>query len=146
MTRNARSPSSLAAVAVALSCRRARGHGYMSLPPSRQYEAFLSNGWDTPGVDEYGPHSIRAAPAYSECADCGERGFPGKNPWSAPGTASSAAFATPGTGALLGACGASWDTVNDYNAPSPDGGGWGRAVTATYAAVWNPNRFKIPST
>ena len=105
----------------AMALSRAAGHGYMSKPPSRNYEAYLNNGWDTPGADEYGPHSVRAAGMFSECADCPNRGFPGVNPWSAPGTASSVAYEVP-TGKLHGVCGASWNEASlDYNAPSPDG-------------------------
>jgi endoglucanase len=117
----------------AMALSRAAGHGYMSKPPSRNYEAYLNNGWDTPGADEYGPHSVRAAGMFSECADCPNRGFPGVNPWSAPGTASSVAYEVP-TGKLHGVCGASWNEASlDYNAPSPDGV-WGTAAKTTYAA------------
>ena len=102
-----------------MALSRAAGHGYMSKPPSRNYEAYLNKGWDTPGADEYGPHSVRAAGMFSECADCPNRGFPGVNPWSAPGTASSVAYEVP-TGKLHGVCGASWNEASlDYNAPSP---------------------------
>ena len=120
-------------LALALALGRAAGHGYMSKPPSRNYEAYLNNGWDTPGADEYGPHSVRAAGMFSECADCPNRGFPGVNPWSAPGTASSVAYEVP-TGKLHGVCGASWNEASlDYNAPSPDGV-WGTAAKTTYTA------------
>ena len=63
----------------------ANGHGYMTEPPSRQFEAYEANGWPNE-VAEYDPHGVAAGGMYSQCDDCSSREYYGPNPWSAPGT------------------------------------------------------------
>eukprot|EP00629_Pelagomonadales_sp_RCC1024_P018189 CAMPEP_0119275558 /NCGR_PEP_ID=MMETSP1329-20130426/13963_1 /TAXON_ID=114041 /ORGANISM="Genus nov. species nov., Strain RCC1024" /LENGTH=140 /DNA_ID=CAMNT_0007275945 /DNA_START=115 /DNA_END=534 /DNA_ORIENTATION=+ len=108
----------------------ASGHGYMTIPPSRQYEAYQANDYLNPDPDEYGPHSVAAVGMVCEAPGCASRGSPGGNPWSAPGTASSVAQ-VHGPG-FRGVCGTSMSTSLNYNKPSP-GGNWGLAPTTTYA-------------
>mmetsp|Transcript_30089 Transcript_30089/g.93076 ORF Transcript_30089/g.93076 Transcript_30089/m.93076 type:complete len:1269 (-) Transcript_30089:147-3953(-) len=108
----------------------ASGHGYMNEPESRQFVAFKNNGGENPGPDEYNPHGIAAVNMYSACPDCSSRGYPGVNPWSAPGTAPSVGQAK--SAGVLGVCGVSIGAgAQNYNAPSPDGV-WGEAVTHVY--------------
>ena len=84
-----------------------RGHGYMTEPPSRQYEAYKANGWPNE-VAEYDPHGVAAGGMYSQCDGCSSREWYGPNPWSAPGTARHFDFVMGGSGGnMLGVCGAS---------------------------------------
>ena len=49
----------------------AAGHGYMTSPPSRNYEAWKANSDRPAGAPaEYEPRSVRAAGVYSECEGC----------------------------------------------------------------------------
>ena len=63
-----------------------RGHGYMTEPPSRQYEAYKANGWPNQ-VAEYDPHGVAAGGMYADCDGCRSRDWFGPNPWSEPGSA-----------------------------------------------------------
>ena len=112
----------------------AAGHGYMTSPPSRNYEAWKANS-DRPAgaAAEYEPHSVRAAGVYSECEGCPARGSKtshGANPWSAPGTASTLGF--PTRAGIQGVCGGAWTADLDYNSPSPFNV-WGTEALTTYA-------------
>ena len=97
--------------AYAISFTRAagvvRGHGYMTEPPSRQYEAYKANGWPNQ-VAEYDPHGVAAGGMYADCDGCRSRDWFGPNPWSEPGSAKHLDFVMGGTGGnILGVCGAS---------------------------------------
>ena len=84
-----------------------RGHGYMTEPPSRQYEAYKANGWPNE-VAEYDPHGVAAGGMYADCDGCRSRDWFGPNPWSEPGSAKHLDFVMGGTGGnILGVCGAS---------------------------------------
>ena len=48
------------------------------------------NGGDGPA--DYNLNGIAALDMYSECSDCSDRGYPGRNSWSEPGTADSVSF------------------------------------------------------
>ena len=50
----------------------ANGHGYMTEPPSRQFEAYEANGWPNE-VAEYDPHGVAAGGMYAECDGCSSR-------------------------------------------------------------------------
>ena len=84
-----------------------RGHGYMTEPPSRQYEAYKANGWPNQ-VAEYDPHGVAAGGMYADCDGCRSRDWFGPNPWSEPGSAKHLDFVMGGSGGnILGVCGAS---------------------------------------
>ena len=84
-----------------------RGHGYMTEPPSRQYEAYKANGWPNE-VAEYDPHGVAAGGMYADCDGCRSRDWFGPNPWSEPGSAKHLDFVMGGSGGnILGVCGAS---------------------------------------
>ena len=108
------------------------GHGYMTEPPSRQYEAYKANGWPNQ-VAEYDPHGVAAGGMYADCDGCRSRDWFGPNPWSEPGSAKHLDFVMGGTGGnILGVCGASPSRDNDYNQPLP--GHWGTEAKTTYKA------------
>ena len=67
-----------------VSRARVRGHGYMTEPPSRQYEAYKANGWPNQ-VAEYDPHGVAAGGMYADCDGRRSRDWFRPNPWSEPG-------------------------------------------------------------
>merc|ERR1719197_1452176 len=122
----------LLAILLAVTPLGAYGHGYMTEPPSRQFEAYEANGWPNE-VAEYDPHGVAAGGMYSECPDCSSRSNYGPNPWSAPGTARAVDFVMGGSGGnMLGVCGASPSRDNSYNQPLA--GHWGTEAKTTYKA------------
>ena len=108
------------------------GHGYMTEPPSRQFEAYKANGWPNQ-VAEYDPHGVAAGGMYADCDDGRSRDWFGPNPWSEPGSAKHLDFVMGGSGGnILGVCGASPSRDNDYNTARP--GHWGEEAKTTYKA------------
>ena len=115
-------------LALAVLPLAADAHGYMTKPPSR---SDLAHETYVPENPEFCPHCVASVGQVSDCASCGSRGYPGRNPWSAPATSvdkDTGVKATlqekphvtneRGDPAVMGVCGVAMSARLDYNKPT----------------------------